>query len=272
MTTEHDALSFLDSSQLNELERERVAQVIGAPDPAPQPAAKEVEGVETMVDDGKGHSVPLATYLDERRRRERVEDELDGLKKAAPAADEFDLSGIVVPDPATDAAGYARYQTGLINFAVLNERMNNSERWSRKEHGDEDTDKMLAWITTRFKADPAYEERIMQERDPYEQGMKDYKAGLKLAELPDDATFAEYKAWKEAKDAAGKVEDGQEKSPAAEGGGQPRNETTGQFVVQPAQQPASKTPPRSIASAPSGGGNAHTVASGPGQAFDNVIP
>lgn len=269
MSQEHDALGFLDQTGLDPNERALVEQATGnqalsPPPPAVQPApAKD----ETLVSDGAGHQIPLATYLDERRRREKAEDALAALTPADNGGG--GLADIPVPDPVTDAAGYVRYQAGVNNLAVLNERMNFSEKFARKEYGNEEVDKMLEWVVARFKTDPQYEERVMQDRDPYETTMADYKTSLRAAELPDDATLGEFRAWKAQKAAEG----GQTDTPTADDpGDQPRNDQ-GRFVPV-AQQPTKAKPPvpKSIVNTPSGGGSAHTVPNGPGQAFDNVIP
>lgn len=265
-----DPLDFLDIGTMSEDERNALGMTQGALNPTLQaettvvepPAAAEPvkEDLVTGAEPVEGHRVPLATYL---QTRDELKDtkaklaEFEAKQNAASSAIEFNL-----PDPAQDAAGYARATAAIGRLELLNERMNYSEKFARFAYKDEATlvDDAKAWALGRFEGDPSYEEHVMQDADPYDRIVKDYKASQQVATLQTDE-WTQFQAWKAAQ--AGATVD-QKITPAT-----PAAQPAAQAAP---QQPASRPPvPRSITDLPSAGGSTHGVTAGPGQAFDNVF-
>lgn len=269
-----DPLEFLDMNTMSEQERNALAAVAGAsqptlepvamvPDTAQPAAAAPVVAETPEVIDGVAagaHSVPLATFLDMRDKAKKASDELEALRTASQTHEPIEFN---IPDAATDPAGNAAARQALTNLQILSERMNFSEDYARLKYKDdaELVDTAQQWAIGRFKADPAYEDRIMNERNPYETIIADYRSSKQLETFAGDE-WTQFQAWK-ASQAGGNVS---VPAPVIE---QPSGAAPAAPVP---QQPAKPLPPRSIADLPSAGGNAHLIAVGAGQAFDNVFP
>lgn len=269
-----DPFSFLDREAMSGDERDALALTAGGVNPTLEPqesvqtppsapaAVSPPPGTtpEDFQDDGTGHRVPLTALLAEREKRQNIQRELDDFK-SRHTTQESGLPDIQIPDPAVDLPGYLRVTQGINNMQLLNERMNNSERFARKEHGNEVVDKAMNWALERFKGNPAYEQQVMDAADPYDIVVKDFQGQSRVQETEGDE-YKEFLAWKQAK--AGGDQGG------ATGGGNTPTPSQPAAASAPAQ-PAVSAPPRSIASMASGGGSPREVPSGPGQAFDNVF-
>lgn len=270
-----DPLEFLDHQAMSEQERDALALTTGGTSPTTevQPEPVQTPSIPAQAatppagtteadfqDDGTGHRVPLTALLAERERRQGAERERDELR-ARHTTQEGGLPEIVIPDPAVDLPGYIRVQQGINNMQLLNERMNVSERFARKEHGNEMVDKAMEWALGQFEANPAYEEQIMGQPDPYDVVIKDFQGRQRVAETEGDE-YKQFLEWK-------KAQAGGDQGGAT--GGEVTQTPSQPAVAQAAAQPAASTPPRSIAGMASGGGKPHEVPAGPGQAFDNVF-
>jgi hypothetical protein len=118
------------------------APIEAAPEPKEEAPAVE-EAVETDTtgekDDStpepkteeESKSVPITALMDERRKRQELQKQVDGFnaKKPEPAPDIFD-----------DQAAYTEHQTSQMNSALFNERANISEFHARREFKDLDKD------------------------------------------------------------------------------------------------------------------------------------
>lgn len=276
-----DPLEFLDTNSMSPEERQALSLATGAANPTLTPmeeAPAPLEGIQGQTvavepvpeaprtaDEGGNvsggvHSVPLATFLDMRDSNKKLKEQLEAFQAAAPASQPIEFN---IPDPKEDPAGYSQATAAITHLQILSERMNFSEDFARLKYKDEDglVDKAQAWAVTKFQADPGYEDRIMNQRDPYDQVIKDYKASLNLEVLETDE-WTQFQAWK-----------------AAQAGGNVSTSapvTTAPAAAAPAaavpQSPARPLPSPSIADLSSAGGNLHSVAVGAGQAFDNVFP
>lgn len=153
-----------------------------------------------------------------------------------------------VPDFNSDPDGAWAHQQQQFEQRLLNERLNSSERWARREHGAETVDKVKAWAIERFGADPHYYHQIMSQTDPYETAVQDWKRDQVLSTMKDGDLDA-FLAWKTGQPPPGAA-------PAA----------------QPAPTPPqSPTPPRSLASVPTAGAaKPGDTPVGPGVAFDKL--
>lgn len=276
-----DPLEFLDTNSMSPEERQALSLVTGAANPTLTPredvpvAQGGLQGETAMVQPiveapaslaeggdvaGGAHSVPLATFLDMRDKAKKAEDRAAALEAAQQTQEPIEFN---IPDPKVDPAGFAQASQALTNLQILSERMNFSEDFARLKFKDEEgmVDAARDWAVGRFKTDPGYEDRIMNERDPYAAIIKDYKGSKQLETLETD-DWTQFQAWK-ASQAGGNVSTSAlvNTAPAAAAP-----------AVAASQQQARALPPRSIADLPSAGGNLHTVAVGSGQAFDSVFP
>lgn len=281
MADENDPLGFLDQGSMSQQEREALAMTTGGVNPTTEavvttpaaapastaavPATAETTKTpaatpETFEEDKSGIQVPLAALLTERERRSKAERALEE-RTARDAEAEADQNlSFEPPDPAKDAAGYARFQAGMTNLAILNERMNFSERFARQQHGDEAVQTAHDWAVARFKADPAYEESVMRSADPYATIVKDHTIQTR-GEQVDNDDWKAFQAWKAAQNGGGEGQGGASDPP--------KPAAAAPAAVPQAQ--AKKIPAQSIADLPGAGGGQHTVPVGAGQAFDNVF-
>lgn len=188
--------------------------------PEPEPVAAIQPEAPKQPDPG---FVPLSAVLDERDRRQKLEGELAQLRAAQQPEE--------MPDPDRDPVGFANYQRAEFQKSILNERLNFSERFARKEHGAEAVEAAKQWAQTKFASDPLYVQQIYADADPYEKLVTDYRREQFFSQVSDPSELDEFRAWKAAK---GQIAQTQA-APAA------------------TATPAPAIPPPSLASAPSAG-------------------
>lgn len=252
-----DVLEFLDEATAKVEVTEQVQEPVKVAEPVvetPTPeasAAGEVvvppEGEETPAAEDDTKVVPLGTALGWRDRMVAAE---KALKESKPAPE----AEFVPPDPAKQPVEFARYTQQVMELNLMNERMNVSERFARKEHGNDLVDKARTWSLSRFDADPQFANHIVNNADPYEASVEAYKEHL------------EFEAFKASKKGATV----QEEAPVAGEGGE-RKIALATPVAKVPQPVVKKPAPRSIASEASAGGT-HAIPVGEGQAFDSVFP
>lgn len=187
--------------------------------------------------------VPLGAVLDERDKRKALEVELERLRSQQPQPQ------LQMPDPYEDPEGFASAQQALLDQRLQNITLNTSERFARKEHGPETVESAKGWALQRFGTDPLYRQQVLNDPDPYERVVKDWRAEQMLAEV-NPSEFEQFKAWKAAQ---------------------------GQLQMQPGGQPPPSTsaptiPAPSLASAPSAGSILTEVPVSEEDIFDGAIP
>lgn len=259
MADEHDPLGFMGEEE--EAPANPSTPVVAPEAPANEPAAEpEAPAGETPpeapVEKPEPGHVPLSALLDERDRRQKAEQQLaDAAANAAP---------VEVPDRETDPEGHEAYVQEQNGLALINQTLNFSEKWARKEHGTELVDAAKSWAIAKFDTDPAFASRVLLDADPYEIAIAEYQQEQLLTKVKDiPATeLDEFLAWKAAK---AKGEDPPE--PAASAQSQPA-------AAAQAAAPAPAKIPRSIASeAGAGGARDKTPAPriGEGVAFEDIF-
>lgn len=199
------------------------------------------------ADDNTAKMVPLGTALNWRDRMVAAE---KALKDKDKPADNVEFTP---PDPVNNPREYATYNERVLELNIMNERMNTSERFARKEHGAELVDKAREWALARMDADPTFAKSVMENADPYDIAVAAYKEHV------------EFEAWKASK----KVAPATLEVPAAKVSEEVKPAVAMVAAVKP--KPDVKPAPRSIVNATSAGGN-HTIPAGEGQAFDSVFP
>lgn len=154
------------------------------------------------------------------------------------------------PDRYEDPEGYEAHREQQVEQRLLNQTLNVSERFARKEYGAAAVDQARDWALGRFQNDPHYYQRVMSDADPYEVVVQDWKREQVLSSMKDGDLDA-FLAWKN-----GQPAPGQPQPPAA----------------RVAAIPPPSPPPRSLAAAPNAGGaKPGALPVGPSVAFDSVF-
>ena len=210
-------------------------------EPAPQPEAVVVEPKAPEP----GYA-PITALLEERDKRKAVEAELAHYRAQQAQAQQQ----VQIPDRYEDPEGYEAYQEARVQQVILNQALNTSERFARKEYGPETVEAAKQWALQRYAQDPLYQQQVLSDPDPYERVVKDYRREQVFAKVQDPSEFDAFLAWKAAQ---GQLQQQQAASAA------PPNVT-----------PA--IPPRSLASAPSAGGVLTDVVQSDEEMFNEVMP
>lgn len=256
---DEDTLAFLDAPTETPATDTAVQQpIVETPAATETPVAgatpaadKETQPAATAVTDPakQEHNVPLATFLDMRDKLKKVE--------ARNAELEPKDTDPVVPDPAKDPAGYAHFLTVQTQMTTMNDRLNFSEKLARKEHGTEMVDKVREWALAKFDTDDDFTRRVLGDADPYEAAIAIYNEEQLRSELKNPEDIAAFRAWKAAQANGGTPVVNAEVKPAA-------------TAATPATKAVAKPVviPKSLVTAPQGGGGTHAIPVGDGNAFD----
>lgn len=217
------------------------AEAEPAATPPPEEPVLELTEVAPGTPKPEPGFVPIAAMLDARDRAKAAEAERDRLLA--------ERQPVEVPDPYADPEGYAAFQDQRYQVALQSIALNTSERFARKEYGNETVEAAKKWALDRFQADPLYQRQVLADPDPYDRTVKDYQREQLFSQVSDPTEFEQFRAWKQAQ---------------------------GQLSTQPAGQPVPATataaiPAPSLASAPSAG----TILTEPVQSeeemFDEVV-
>ena len=183
-----------------------------------------------------GH-VPITALLDEREKRKELERQIAALRETQQPVN--------TPDPTVDPYGYQQHLMQQVQQQVIDTRLNMSETAARRHYGAEVTDAAKQWALEKFAANPAFQQEVISQADPYGYAVEAYKRDQIASQVtPDD--FEQFKAWKQA-----------------------------QASLAAAPVVATPTPaapvPRSIVSAPSAGGSIADQPLTPEEAFAATI-
>jgi hypothetical protein len=207
---------------------------VEAPEPQPQAQPVAVEP-DKPASNGERPTVPPG-YVPVQALQE-LREEVRALKANTPPPPP--PQPVAIPDPIEDPQGFIDYQ----NHQRLNDKLDISEEITRASHGDTLVDAARDWALAQFRANPAFQHQVFQQRNPWGFVVGQYRQQESLARLGDDPSDIEaFLAWKAAQSAV--------------------------HSAAPAASPVA--PPPSIVSAPSAGG-IQRVAIGPGTAFDQTI-
>ncbi len=248
---DEDFLAAVEADNANTPEPVKVEVVEPSVEtPVEQPAAEpeKVEPVLELTELAPEQTrptegfVPLGAVLDERDKRKAAEARLAQLEQQAAQR-----QPVQTPDPYEDPEGFAAYQQAQVGSAIQNITLNTSERFARKEHGAETVESAKAWALQRFASDPLYQTQVLNDGDPYERVVSDWRKEQMLSEVSDPKEFEQFKAWKQAQNALA--------------GGQP-----------PPPNAAPTIPSPSLASAPSAGNILTEVAATEEDIFAAGVP
>lgn len=200
-------------------EPEAIVESVAEPAPEPAPQAPVVE-TKPEAKPEPGH-VPITALLDEREKRKELERRLAALEEQRQST--------AAPDPVADPYGYQQHLMQSVQQQVIDTRLNMSEVAARRHYGNDVTDAAKEWALSKFAQNPAFQQEVISQPDPYGYAVEAYKRDQIASQVtPDD--FEQFKAWKEAQAALASA-------PVA------------------APPPQAAPVPRSIVSAPSAGGS-----------------
>lgn len=238
-------LPFLDE----EVETEAPEAQLEAPE-TDQPETDQPEQVETTGETTEAASpaaheekptatVPLEALLEEREKRQKAQREADELRQwrtqieaeKQPKPDFFDN-----PD-----AAMSQLQQ-QVQKEIIKSKLQTSRFHAEREYGAEEVADAYAW----FDQNPEHSASLLNEPSPFHAAVEYYKRQKALQEIGNDPL-----AWRKQfeEDARAKV----------------RAEIEAEYAQKAAIKPAA--PPRSLASAPSAGGETPS----PGSAFDDMF-
>ena len=240
-----DKLSFLDD-ELETTEAEAPEQP-EQPEPNAE-APPEAEAPETV--EGKGDentpaappaaseekqpsNVPLAALLDEREKRQRIERELEELRRWRQQQEN---AAQPKPDFYENPEAVLAQQQQAFQHAITSATLKQSRFLAERDHGAD----VVAEAYAYFDQHPEQSAALLKEPSPFHAAVEHYKRQKLLTEVGNDP-----EAWRAQQEA----------------------EIRAKLEAELAQRkPAA--PPRSLASAPSAGGETHS----PGSAFDELFP
>jgi len=237
-----DKLAFLDGEAEDDLSEEQAepeAETPEAADDAPQEAEAtgDTETTEppSVEQEAADRNIPISALLDEREKRQKLEREREELRQKQQSQE---------PEKKPDfwenpEAAISQVQE-QVEQRIMNERLNFSEQFARQTHGDEAVEAATKAFQEAAQKDPALAVQLRQQNDPYGFVIGWHKKQSFLEQVGDDPD-----AWMKQKEA------------------EIRERL--QAEMQPSRP---QTPPKSLASAPSAGGDTATT---PGSAFDALF-
>jgi len=216
------------------------------PAPAPQPApvaagTGETKAAPPAAGEDRAGMIPIAALMDERLKRQAIEQREAELRRQIESS-EAQKAQQPGPDLFADPDAFIAAQRAQMAQALWNERLNMSEMVVREAY--KATPQVVDEAVEAFKAEaarnPVLGAELQRQRNPYGYVVEWHQRQKALAEIGDDPRSYREKL-------------------AAEIRAQVLAEIQQAAPVQPARPPM---PPRSLASAPSAGGNVNAPKSG----------
>lgn len=126
--------------------------------------------------------IPIAALKDERHKRQQLEEQLRQLtEQVARFQQPQPQPEFRLPDPVEDPEGFAAFQ----HHQVLNAKLDISEEITRTAVGDEVVDAARDWAVSRFRDNPAFQQTVLSQRNPWGYVVKEYQQSQKMAKLAD---------------------------------------------------------------------------------------
>lgn len=146
----------------------------------PEVEAKEevkTEPVETPATEKQTEEEPWTktAYLDEKRKRQKAESQLEEMQKDKPKA----------PDIFENQDDYTGYVRSEINNATNNTRAEMSEFFAKKEYGQDVVDEKMEKFEAMVEANPDLRTEVVNSPSPWHAMVEKVDAAEKMAELQD---------------------------------------------------------------------------------------
>ena len=239
-----DKLSFFDDEQDDTEATETEAEAApeqeeaeGQPEAEEQPEPVESKGEDETPPPGEsdekasGH-VPLTALLDERERRQAAQRELDELRRWRQQQEKPQQK----PDFFDNPEAVLAQQQQQYERRLMAEKLQLSRSLAEREYGADVVQAAYEW----FDQHPEQSQALVHEPSPFHAAVEHYKRQQALSEIGSDPD-----QWRQAE-----------------------RERLRQEVQAELAQKKPAAPPRSLASAPSAGGETPS----PGSAFDELFP
>lgn len=180
-----------------EEEQEAVAQPEpeqGEQEPAQEPEQPEPEEKPAMV--------PLKALHEERDARRADSERLKALEAELEALKAPKQEPQTVPDMFEDPEGYNAYWESRLNnvqqsnqTALLNERLNLSERYATEKHGADVVEATKKWFAERVQENPAFQGHVLGQVDPYAFAVDQFQREQFMQSV-DASELEQFRAWK----------------------------------------------------------------------------
>lgn len=144
---------------------------------------------EAVVDD-KGHSVPLATFLEEKMTARELKKEVERLRQEQEASRQAALQPVKVPDPYEDPDGYNRYVQDSVQQNAWSMRAEMSGRFAEQKFGRETVEAALSWAQQEGQRDPTLGQRVQMQASPVEWVVEQYNRDQLLQRIQSDPTLS----------------------------------------------------------------------------------
>lgn len=146
-----------------------------APEPTPDPvAAPEAQD--------EARHVPLATFLDKRDEAKELKRRVAELEaQTAPKPAPVDM-----PDPIDDPHGFANWQQGQVQQALVAQRFEISDLMAKQTHGEEAVKTAAEWAMERAQSDPSFKMAYMQQPHPLDWIVREHKRSGLISEIGDN--------------------------------------------------------------------------------------
>jgi hypothetical protein len=239
----------MDEQDLPFLEDE--AEEVSTPEPKAEAPKEPEQGVEPKAEEPEAKTeppaveekpstqVPITALLDEREKRQKAQQEAEYYRRLAEQAQKPQEK----PDFYEDPEKYAAHQQQTVSQMVVEERKRISRFLAEKELGADAVREAVEW----FNDHPQLSHQLLNEPSPYHAAVEFVRKQKLLSEMGADP-----EGWRQSQLEALKA--------------QARAELQAEIAQQAPSKPAA--PPRSLARAPSAGGEANP----PGSAFDELFP
>jgi hypothetical protein len=228
------------------MDEDKFAFLNDEPEAEPEQPAPEQPAEAEAKPEGKGEEpaaspaassepqpgpVPLVALLEERERRQRAEREAEELRRWRQEM-EARQQQPAPPDPLDDPQGAMAYQQRLMQAQLQHTTLKQSRFFAEREFGKEAVEEALAY----FDQNPQESHRFMAEPSPFHAAVEHVKRQKLVAEIGADP-----EAWRKQQAEA------------------LRAEIRAELEAELSRKGKPAAPPRSLASAPSAGGNSEAT-------------
>ena len=220
------------------------------PPPAPTPTPPPQQAPPTAS--AEPPEWTIAKALDERDKRQKLERELEDVKRKYEDATRKPQQPL---DPIADPEGFDKALQGRIEAATWDAITRTTRMMAARHHGEDSVKAAEEWLANELQTNPAFFQTITRQPDPYDFVVRQHKRSLTLSKLGEDDFDTAARKWAEANGYTT----------------QPRPAEPSGHVGTPSPQPGTPPPRPSLASAPSAGGKAPNVPIGQGVAFEGVF-
>lgn len=157
---------------------------------APAAAPEVQQPQEAPQEEAKGHTVPLATFLDQRLEAREAKRKADDLERQIAEMRQAKVEPVKIPDPYEDPDGYNRYVQESVRQTEWNMRAEMSGRFAEQKYGKETVEAAVAWAQSEGFKDPTLGQRVQMQPSPVEWVVEQYNRDQLFQRIQSDPTLA----------------------------------------------------------------------------------